>query len=437
MIDAVVVGSGISGLSVARWLKKKGIEPVVFEKEDRIGGNIWTQSREGFTYELGPQTLLADGEVKDFFKTFGIKYIKASPSAKKRYVLKGGRLLPVPTDPLSFIKTPLLSLGAKLRVLREPWVAPSIKSDESVAEFVKRRFGQEFLDYLVAPFISGVYAGDPGRLSVRHAVRKVYALEEEFGSVIRGAIKKRALSPPGEMVSFEGGLSTLTEELSKGLEIRKENVVLKIVHKDGIFHLDTRGGKLQAKAVVIASPAYTASYLLKNISWSASNEFDSIDYVPMVVLNLYTSESVPEGFGFLVPRKEGRRILGVIFASNIFPDRAPAGKNLLSVYIGGATDREAIELEDEELISIVERELKEILSLSSLQVLSVKKWKRAIPQYNLGYERYLRLAEEIEREHEGLFLTGNYRFGVSMADCIRASREVADRVERYLERSSA
>ncbi len=435
MNDVIVVGSGISGLSVAKWLQKEGFNPVIFEKEDRIGGNLWTEKSEGFTYELGPQTLLADKEVKEFFNTFGIEFIKASHTSKKRYVLRNGRLIPVPLNPVQFLSSPLLSLKAKLRVLKEPLIPPSIKTEESVAEFVRRRFGSEFLDYVVAPFVSGVYAGDPEKLSVKYAVKKVYALEEEFGSVIKGALKKRSLGPKGELVSFEGGLQTLTDKLSEGLDIRTENVVLRIVQKDGIFHLDTRGGKVKAKSIVLASPAYTASYLLKNLSWSASNEFDSIDYVPMVVVNLYTAQSIPEGFGFLIPRKEGKRILGVIFSSNLFPDKAPVGKNLLTVYIGGATDREAVELDDAFIESLVRKELGDILGLEDVGILSIKRWKKAIPQYNLGYGKYLQLAEEMEENHPGLFLTGNYRFGVSVADCIKASKTVAQRVLNFLKSS--
>ncbi len=432
MRQVVVVGSGISGLSVARWLKREGLDVVVYEKEDRIGGNVWTESKEGFTYELGPQTLLADGEVKDFFQTFGIEYIKASPTSKKRYIFRGNKLIPLPLNPIEFLRSPLLSLKAKLRVLREPWIPPTIKTEESIAEFVRRRFGEEFLNYIVSPFVSGVYAGDTEQLSVKYAVGKVHALEEEFGSVIRGAIKKKSLGPKGELISFKGGLESLIRKLSEGLEIRTEDVVLRIVHKDGIFHLDTRGGKVQTRAIVLASPAYTASYLLKNLSWSVSNEFDSIDYVPMVVVNLHTSDKIPEGFGFLVPRVEGKRILGVIFSSKLFPDRAPDGSELLTVYIGGATDREAIELEDREIEDIVRRELKDILGISDINILSIKRWKKAIPQYNLGYGKYLKLAQEMEDNHRGLFLTGNYRYGVSMADCIRASKRVADKVKSFL-----
>ncbi len=434
MLDVAVVGSGISGLATAFRLKKLGLDPVVFEKDDQIGGNIKTLSQEGYTFELGPQTVLADEEVMSFFKEVGIDPLVASPSSKNRYIYRKGKLIPLPLNPVAFLLSPLLSLPAKLKVLREPWAPAPVKEEESVAEFVRRRLGQEFLDYIVAPFVSGVYAGDPERLSVKHATRRVYELEREFGSLIRGALKKKALGPRGRLISFEGGLFRLVEKLSEHIEIRKENVVLRIRRKDDRFLLDTREGKVEARAVVISSPAYTSSYLLKDLSWSASLEFDRIDYVPLVVVNVGVKEGyVPEGFGMLVPRKEGKRILGVIFSSRLFPGRAPGGKDLLTVYLGGATDREVIDLSEEALLETVERELKEIFQIPGIDFAHVKKWKRAIPQYTIGYQKYLDLAKEMEEIHRGLFLTGNYLSGVSVADCIRYSAVKAGEVREFLE----
>ena len=433
MLEVAVVGSGISGLATAFRLKKLGFEPVVFEKDDQIGGNIKTLSQEGYTFELGPQTVLADEEVMNFFKEVGVDPLVASPSSKNRYIYKKGKLIPLPLNPVAFLISPLLSLSAKLRVLREPWAPAPVKEEESVAEFVRRRLGQEFLDYVVAPFVSGVYAGDPEKLSVKHATRRVYELEREFGSLIKGALKKKALGPRGKLVSFEGGLFRLVEKLSEHLEVKKENVVLRIRRKDDRFVLDTREGKVEARAVIVSSPAYTSSYLLKDLSWSASLEFDKIDYVPLVVVNVGVKEGyVPDGFGMLVPRKEGKRILGVIFSSRLFPGRAPEGRELLTVYLGGATDREVIDLSEEALLEIVDRELREIFQIPGLEFAHVKKWKRAIPQYTIGYQKYLDLAKEMEQIHRGLFLTGNYLSGVSVADCVRYSAVKAREVAEFL-----
>ncbi len=423
------MGSGVSGLSVAYRLRKAGYRVTVYEKDEETGGNIKTRSESGYLFELGPQTILADEKLLSFFRELGLNPLRANPASKNRFIYRDRRLIPLPLNPIAFLLTPLLSLRAKLRVLREPWVPPSRTEDESVADFVRRRLGEEFLDYIVAPFISGVYAGDPEQLSVRYATRKIHALEREFGSLIRGAIKKKALGPGGALVSFEGGLSELISALSRELEIRRESVVLRVRKRNGTFALETRTGRDETEILVISSPAYTASYLLKEISFSASLEFDRIDYVPVVVVNVgVKGDRVPDGFGLLVPRREGKRILGVIFSSKLFPGRAPEGRELLTVYMGGATDREAVELSDEEIAETVARELKEILGVGDPEFVHVQKWRRAIPQYTLGYGKYLNLARELEETHRGLFLTGNYLGGISVADCLRFSEEVTRRV---------
>ncbi len=433
MIDVAVVGAGISGLSVAFHLKSKGFGVHVFEKEEIPGGNIQTVRKDGYILELGPQTVLADAKVEEFLRKAGISPQYAEESSKIRYVYKRGKLIPLPMSPVSFLKSPLLSFGGKLKVLREPFVPPSVKTEESIGEFVRRRLGKEFLDYIVAPFVSGVYAGDPERLSVKYAVKRVYELEQKFGSLIKGAIKLKSLGPGGRLISFEGGNHTLIDRLSSELKVDTENVVLKIRRKENYFVLDAKEGKYEAKAVVVSAPATSAGYLLRDISWSASEEFDKIYYAPVVVLHVSVeSGSIPPGFGFLVPRVECKRILGVLFSSQIFKGRSPEGKELLTIYMGGATDPEIIDYEDQEISDIAQRELKETLGVDNVEFLNITRWKKAIPQYTLGYGKYLELAKTLEKESPGLFLTGNYLHGVSVADCIRSSYQVAQRVEDYL-----
>ncbi len=435
MIDVLIVGAGISGLSLGVHLKREGFKVKVLEKEEIEGGNIKTIKKDGFILELGPQTILADKKVEEFLQDVGIKPQYAQEQAKIRYIYKKGKLIPLPMSPISFLTSPLFSLSGKLRVLKEPFIRPSIKTEESIQEFVIRRLGKEFLDYVVGPFISGVYAGDPKELSVKYAVRRVYELEQRFGSLIKGAIKLKALGPGGRLISFEDGNHTLIKRLGESLDLEKENVVLRIRKKEAKFIVDAKGGKYEAKAVVISAPATSASYLLREISWSASQVFDQIYYAPVVVVHASVDRgSVPPGFGFLIPRVENKKMLGVLFSSQIFKDRAPENKELLTIYMGGATDPEVIDYEDEKIFSLVEKELKEILSVNKVEFLNLTRWKRAIPQYTLGYGKYLELAKTLEEENPGLFLTGNYLYGVSVADCIRASYQVAQKVKDFLAR---
>jgi len=429
MSRIAVVGSGISGLSLAFRLTKGGYEVILYEREGEPGGNIRTRSQSGYLFELGPQTILADERLLTFFRELGLKPLRADPSSKNRFIYKRGRLVPLPLNPVAFLTSPLLSLRAKLRVLKEPWISPSGAEDESIADFVRRRLGAEFLDYIVAPFVSGVYGGDPERLSVRYATKKIHALEREFGSLIRGALKRRALGPGGVLISFEGGLADLVKRLSGELDIRKNCAVLSVRSTEGGFLLETCEGEEKTETLVLSCPAYVASSLLADVSGGASRTLEEIDYVPLVVVNVgVKSGRVPDGFGLLVPRREGRRILGVVFSSKLFPGRAPAGRDLLTVYLGGATDRGVIDESEEEITETVIRELKEILGTGDPEFVHVQKWRRAIPQYEIGYGRYLTLASELESNHRGLYLTGNYLSGVSVADCLRYSEEVLRKI---------
>jgi len=433
MIDVAVIGGGISGLSTAYRLKSEGINVKVFEREDKAGGSVKTLKLKGYICELGPQTVLADNEVTEFIKSTGIEPLFASEESKIRYIYKGGKLIPVPLNPLSFMTSPLLTLKGKLCVLAEPIARKSTKEEETVAEFVKRRFGEEFLENIVAPFLSGVYAGDPNRLSVKYAVRRIYELEKKFGSVIKGAIKLKALGPRGKLISFREGFYQFIEHISEDLDIETGKPVLNITKKDDKYIIVTPEEKYEARVVVLAVPSYSLAYILRSLYPSVAGEFDKIEYAPLVVINVGVEKgNIPPGFGFLIPRKEGKRILGVIFSSHLFPDRSPEGKELLTVYIGGATDPEAVDLEDDELMEITKRELKEILSLNNVDFFHIKKWRKAIPQYNVGHGRYYELRDEIENNFKGIVITGNFLDGVSMADCIRNSKKTAEKVKALL-----
>ncbi|HIP43594.1 MAG TPA: protoporphyrinogen oxidase [Aquifex aeolicus] len=431
MREVVIVGSGISGLSVAYRLKKKDIDVVVYEKDDYIGGTIKTVIQNGYLMEMGPQTLLANEEVLNFLKEIGLKPVEASPWAKYRFIYKRRKLISLPLSPREFLMSPLLSLTSKLKVFLE-YFKKGVEDDIPIADFVRNHFGDEFLNYIVSPFLSGVYAGDPEKLSLKYATPKLYEVQRKYGSLIKAFLKEKRFTPRGKLVSFEEGMSELPKKLAQYLEVHTENVVLRMRKHEDRFKLDVRGKKIESKSVVVASPAYTSSYLLKEISFSASEEFDRIDYPPVVVVNVGVVGDIPQGFGFLVPRVEGKRILGAMFMSKLFPGRAPQGKELLSVFLGGATDRDVIHLSDEEIIETVERELKEILNIKNLDYVKIERWKRAIPQYNVGYGKFLELSRDMEKDYPGLFLTGNWLHGVSMGDSIKASEKIAKKVEEFL-----
>ena len=436
-LDVLVVGGGISGLTTAFHLARGGRRVALIEAADRVGGAIETYSDGDWRFEMGPSTVLASHEsFNRLIRDCGLENEKvaASPAAKRRFLYQDGRLVPLPGGPGGLIKTRLFPWSAKLRLLREPWIGrPAGDPEESIAQFVRRRLGQAFLDYAVGPFVSGVYAGDPERLSVRWAVPKIYALEREHGSLIRGALARRkGPAPGGAMISFHAGLGELPRRLAREIgDVRTGVACESVIRIDGVFRVATSAGRIDAERVVLAVPADAAARLLDEATAGASRLFAEIPYAAVAVIPLgWRREDVGhplDGFGFLAPRKEGLRILGCLFPSQIFSGRAPEGHVALAAFAGGRTDPELVRWEDERIVSTVVEELRGPLGLRGEPVFKmVRRWPRAIPQYELGHGRFVERAREIERALPGLRIDGNFLGGVSVPDCIRNATAMAE-----------
>lgn len=442
-LDTLVVGGGISGLTTAFHLAQAGRRVAVLEAADRVGGAIETfsdGSDTGWRFEMGPNTVLENNpSVGRLLRDSGMEgeKITTAPSAKRRYLYKGGRLVPLPGGPGGFLTTPLFPASAKLRLLREPWIAPAPADvEETIAQFVRRRLGQAFLDYAVGPFVSGVYAGDPERLSVRWAVPRIHGLEVEHGSLIRGAFARRKGpsmgSTPGAMISFREGLEELPRKLAREIgDVRTGVLCHKVVRTEEGFRVETSTGPVEAARVVLAVPADVAARLLEEATAGASRLFAEIPYAAVAILSLgFRREAVGhplEGFGFLAPRKEGVNVLGCLFPSEIFPGRAPAGHVALAAVAGGRTNPEIVGWDDERFAATLLSELRGPLGLKGEPVFRlIRRWPRAIPQYELGHGRFVERAREIEQALPGLHLGGNYLQGVSVPDCIKNATALAE-----------
>jgi oxygen-dependent protoporphyrinogen oxidase len=442
-----VLGAGITGLTAAWYLRRAGAAVTVFEASPRAGGAIRSAAGDGWLQEAGPNSLLEGSPaVAELVEAVGLgpRRLYASAAAKNRYVVRAGRLVAMPSSPLGFLRTRLFSFRAKLALLGEPWRARSpAAAEESVAQFVERRLGREFLDYAVNPLVGGVYAGDPRRLSVRHAFPKLHALEQKHGSLLRGALRQRNTSggPKGRIFSFPDGLEELPRALAAALggAMRLSDPV-EVVRRtrDGWEIVTAAGGETHAGdffAVVCALPA-DALAALRFEGVPAAGPLAAlreIEQPPVVsVFTGFRRADVAhplDGFGLLVPEVEQRRILGTLFSSTLFPGRAPSGHVALTTFIGGARSPELAGLDSAALGQLVRGELGALLGVRGVPVcVGVRRHPRAIPQYALGHARFQGLVAAAETSAPGLFIGGNARDGISLAYCIESGRRLAQAV---------
>ncbi|MFN3077140.1 MAG: protoporphyrinogen oxidase [Alphaproteobacteria bacterium] len=449
--NVIIIGGGISGLSAAWFLHRRGFSVRVLEENDRVGGVIGTEIREGWRSETGPNSILwKEGREEDAFgrlvDQLGLssRRIDAGTAGSRRYVLRGGRLRALPAGPGQFVTNQLFSWRAKLRLLAEPWIGRGV-GEETIAAFVTRRLGREFLDYAVEPFVSGVYAGDPSRLSVQAAVPRIHALEVHHGSLIRGAIAmgkvtKASGLPRGRLVSFDEGMGVLPASLGAALPPGSLQVGARVVGLepagDGGWRVLWReaGGEVRAETaprVVLAVPAAAAAELIAVHVPRAAEILRGIPYAPIVSAAMgWRRGGVGhplDGFGFLVPRREGMRLLGGLFSSSLFPGRAPEGRVLITAFIGGATDPQVVTQDEAVLSQTIRDDLARALAVDGLpEMTRITRWSRAIPQYTLGHLERVAEVERLTAALPGLSLLGSWRGGVAVADCILSGEKLAE-----------
>jgi len=457
--DVVIVGGGISGLAAAYRLRERGCSVLLLEQSDRVGGVMRSERVGGFLFEHGPTSLMTNHpEIFRLCEAVGLsdRLVEANASARKRYVMRGGRLLPLPSGPGEFFLTPILSGGAKLRLLAEPFIRPHQGGrEESVAQFIARRFGREVLDYGFDPFVSGVYAGDPDRLSMQSTFSRLVEWERQRGSVVKGILfgrRARGSNPSAgkpasplkrRFFSFREGNGELPEAIGRQLgdSLRLHSRVGRISPVGTGWTIDVaesqEARRYDARAVVLASPAPAAADLIEPLEPSAARALRGIAYAPIVIVGLgCRREEVRhplDGFGCLLPGREGRRLLGSLWSSTIFPGRAPDGMVTLTNYLGGAKRPEMIEKSDDELIALALDELRGWLGVTGLpQAARIIRWPKAIPQYTIGHAGRLAEIEAGLEKRPTLALAGNYLRGVSVPDCILQAQQLADRLAETL-----
>ncbi len=452
--EAIIIGAGISGLTAAFLLHRAGREVLVLEKSAHVGGAIRSMEVDGYLVEAGPNSTLETtpllGELMEAAGCRG-ELMYADSASDKRFILKQGRLTPLPMTPGAFLKTDLFSLPAKLRLFKEPFIPAGPAEDrETIADFVLRRLGREFLDYAINPFVAGVYAGSPEQLSVKAAFPKLHALEQKYGGLIKGQIRgarerKRSAEKAKQsarMFSFHRGMQTLTNAIAAALgsRVRTGCAIESITPRDGQnrpehevrFYQEGKPESVAAPVLILAAPAYAAGELIRPIDRDATAALDGIFYPPCaVVIDGYQREDVAhplDGFGYLIPQKENRKILGTIFTSTIFRGRGPDGRVVLTTFVGGARSPELALIPKDALASLVHGELRELLGAGEPRFTHITQWERAIPQYNLGHLERMEILERFEAAHPGIYFCANYRGGISVGDCVKSAYGIAERV---------
>jgi protoporphyrinogen/coproporphyrinogen III oxidase len=444
--QVIIVGGGISGLVCAYALRKAGMDAVVLEASHDAGGLIGSEKRDGFLVELGPQSFSGTPALRTLCAELGIvDQLLQAPAAALRYMLISGALKGVPLNPAAMLVSSFLSMRTKSRIAQDALGSTQVPDDdESIAAFVRRKFGDELLDRLVGPFVSGIYAGDPERLSLRSAFPLLHDAEKSAGSVIRGMLRAaKSRKGPRErpaLQSFQDGNHTLVralaDKIASNLRLGTEVVGIgtRRESQGGKFGVRIRQSDREetvvADRLVLATPADVAGALLRDVDAAFEPVLAGIEYAPVAVVSLgYRRQDVShrlDGFGFLVPRSSGLRTLGTVWNSSLFAGRAPAGHVLLTSFVGGATDPAATALSSEDLALLVHREIATVLDIRAAPVFShVQVYRRALPQYNIGHGERLRALEKLRRELPGLFFIGNYMRGPAIGNCADLATETA------------
>jgi len=459
LYDVLIVGGGISGLACGFFARKHGLSLAILEESQRPGGKIRTDWVDGFCCEWGPQGFLDNvPETLELVQALGLgnRLVKAGDTAADRFILRDGKLRRIPLSPLAFFASDVLSWPGKLRVLLEPLMPRGQAADESVYAFARRRIGREAAEVLVDAMVTGVYAGKAHELSLPATFPKMAAAERTYGSLTRAmfAMRKKGgkggpAGPGGTLTSFVGGMQELTDALVAhlGQAVHSNSPVAAVRFRQGASHpwevRITSGEAFVGRSLVLALPPQRVGTLMRELfSEEALQALSSIPTPPVVVV--MTAYRTPQpfaqpvaGFGFLVPSREPRHILGTLYCHSIFPGQAPEGTVLLRTIMGGARAPQVIEFSDEELLRVVRRELHAILGGDPDPCLvRVFRHEDGIPQYTLGHLQRLDRIEQAAAVFPRLFLLGNAYRGVAVNACIAEAKKLAATLAAKLKSAS-
>jgi protoporphyrinogen/coproporphyrinogen III oxidase len=452
-----IIGGGISGLSTLHFLKRRlttDISISLFEADSRIGGTIGSDRCDGYVCDWGPNGFLDRVPLTlQLVEELGLKnkLRPANPQADNRFIYRHGRLHAISASPMKFMTSSLLSLRGRLRVTMEPFIKPKRdNTDESVFAFAARRIGREAAEAMIDPMVSGIFGGAAKAVSLRSCFPIMEEMERNYGSLFKAMLAKKKTGknagpagPSGRLTSFNNGLYTIIERFHElyGEFIYSDSPVLRIIKTPQGYQVEFSGKPAETfSAVVLATPAFAAAQILRDADQQLSDLLNQIPYASLAVCGFgYCGDKRAQeldGFGFLVPRNEGKRILGSIWTSSIFQDQAPAGQVLLRTMIGGYTDPAAVQLSDNELVSAVHGELVSILGLQTRPAfVRIFRYEKGIPQFTLGHsDRMQQIGRRLDTL-PGIYLASNAYSGIGLNDCVTRALESAEKLVTHLQTS--
>ena len=446
MKTVAIIGGGIAGLSIAEALQRgtEQVKPVVLEADETPGGKIKTKTENGFIIETGPHGFLdKEPAMKSLVERLGLndQLIEANPVSDSRYVMRDGHLRKFPMKPPAFLTSDILPLAARLRLLMEPWVPKADPSvEESIHDFASRRMGGAAASVLVDAFVTGIYGGDPHKISASAAFPRLLALESQYGSLIRAQMKLKSANASGvKLLSFANGLGVLIDALADRFEVRCGQRIKQIHRRGKVFQIKSEDSSLDADALVITAPAFEDARLTEPLAPQYAPQLSEIPYASVsVVVHGFPAHQVQRpmnGFGFLIPGQEKRPILGSIWASTVFAAHAPDDMLMFRTLLGGRCHPEHAQGSKSELAARALAQLHEICGINKAAqpvLEEVMAWPKAIPQYELGHHDRVDTANKIEKAVPGLFFGGNAYRGVAMIQCVADAQNIAKQVQNHL-----
>ena len=425
-VDTIILGAGISGLTLGYYLNNRDKDFLIFESSKYVGGNISTRNKKGFICENGPNTVLINNEsVRDLISDLKIKNDVLYPNKNnnKRFLIKKGKLIKIPQSFGQFIKSNILSLSAKIRIFFEIFIKKSNNS-LSVYDFFKKRFGKEFHDVLIEPFLTGVYAGNTRKMSIKHVLKKIWEVEQSYGSVILGFIKKKSRNITPKSFNFKNGLSDLTNKIQQKIKdkISFDSKITSISKIENLYEITVNNDiKYRCSKLICTIPAYALSDII--FDKKLSQTLKKISYCPIYVLHLGLEKQKIKndisGFGVLTKPSDNKSFLGIIFNSRIFPHVAPPDKDLMTVMVGGTRQEQLLKTDKDLLFDKIIRDIRKLFSYDGRIIMKHDfLWDKGIPQYGLDHDYITNEIKNFENKNKDLHIMGNYVNGISVSDCI-------------------